>query len=66
MYKIIMCLFISAVVFAQNMTDEQGRKQGKWSQNHDNGQLRYEGIFVDDNPSGISLFFSFVPPTTGE
>ena len=58
MYKIIMCLFISALALAQNVTDEQGRKQGKWSQNHDNGQLRYEGSFVDDNPSGIFLYYT--------
>ena len=53
-----MCLLISLVSLAQNMTDVQGRKQGKWSQNHDNGQLRYEGIFVDDNPSGIFLYYT--------
>ena len=30
MYKIIICLFISVVALAQNVTDEQDRKQGKW------------------------------------
>ena len=53
-----MCLFISVVSLAQNMTDVQGRKQGKWSQNHDNGQLRYEGSFEDDNPTGIFLYYT--------
>ena len=58
MFKIIICLFISAFALAQNVTDEKGRKQGKWSQNHDNGQLRYEGSFVDGNPSGIFLYYT--------
>ena len=53
-----MFLFVSVVVLSQNVTDDQGRKQGKWSQNYDNGQLRYEGSFIDDNPSGIFLYYS--------
>ena len=58
MYKIIILLFVSNIAFAQNLIDEQARKQGKWSQNYDNGQLRYEGSFLDDNPTGIFLYYT--------
>ena len=62
MYKIIILLFVSNIAFAQNLIDEhknmQRQKQGKWSQNHDNGQLRYEGSFLDDNPTGIFLYYT--------
>ena len=58
MYKIIFFLLISAITFAQNITDDLGHKQGKWSQNYDNGQLRYEGSFIDDKPSGIFLYYN--------
>ena len=53
-----MFLFVSVAVLSQNVIDDQGRKQGKWSQNYDNGQLRYEGSFIDDNPSGIFLYYT--------
>ena len=37
---------------AQNATDAQGRKQGAWSKNWPNGQVRYKGQFKDDKPTG--------------
>ena len=58
MYKIIFFLLISIFSFAQNSTDELGRKQGKWSQKYDNGGLRYDGNFVDDKPTGIFLYYT--------
>ena len=58
MYKIIFFLLISISSFAQNSTDELGRKQGKWSQKYDNGGLRYDGNFVDDKPTGIFLYYT--------
>ena len=58
MYKIIFFLLLYVITFAQNSTDELGRKQGKWMQKHDNGNLRYEGTFLNDVPTGIFLYYN--------
>ena len=48
----ILLLFISSQLFAQNnITDEQGRKQGKWVKYKD-GIIFYKGAFKDDYPIG--------------
>lgn len=46
-------LFITTLAFSQNVTDEQGRKQGLWVRKYPNGNLMYEGTFVDDKPVGL-------------
>lgn len=35
-----------------NYTDIHGNKQGQWIQYHPNGNVRYEGFFIDDIPQG--------------
>lgn len=48
--------FIFTIVndsFSQNTTDENGLKQGKWEAYYSNGQLRYEGQFIDGKEVGI-------------
>jgi antitoxin component YwqK of YwqJK toxin-antitoxin module len=43
---------------AQNQTDNQGRKQGKWSKSYSNGQIQYEGMFKDDCEQGTFKYYS--------
>lgn len=35
-----------------NRTDKEGRKQGHWIKYYPNGNILYDGIFVNDQPSG--------------
>ena len=44
--------FISLSVFALNITDAQGLRQGQWRKLYPNGQPMYEGTFKDDKPVG--------------
>lgn len=41
-----------------NQTDKLGRRQGKWLDYHDNGQLRYTGQFKNNEPYGDFLYYS--------
>ena len=47
------------ILFSQNinMIDESGKKQGVWKKNFDNGNLKYNGFFINDNPSGIFNYY---------
>jgi hypothetical protein len=38
-----------------NKTDNQGRRQGKWIDFHDNGKIRYTGEFKNNEPIGEFL-----------
>jgi len=55
-YRIILSVFIIFsslnTLVGQNLTDDQGRKQGKWVKKYARGTVRYEGTFVDDKPVG--------------
>ena len=42
-----------------NKTDNQGRRQGKWIDFHDNGKTRYIGEFKNNEPIGEFLYYSF-------
>lgn len=53
----LIVLLTSAFAYAQNQTDSKGLKQGKWSKKHSNGQLRYEGEFVDNKEVGTFKFY---------
>ena len=35
-----------------NQTDKQGRKQGHWIKQYQNGNIMYDGFFKDDYPTG--------------
>ncbi len=35
-----------------NQTNAQGKKEGKWVQNHRNGKIKYEGVFKNGVPIG--------------
>ena len=50
-------LFTGSVLFAQNKVDEQGRKQGVWEKNRENGKVKYRGQFKDDIPYGKFKYY---------
>ena len=58
MYRFIIFLVLPIFSFSQNRVDEQGRKQGKWIQTHENGKVRYEGSFLNDKPNGLFLYYT--------
>lgn len=41
-----------------NKTDNLGRRQGKWVDYHENGQVRYKGQFKNNEPIGDFLYYS--------
>ena len=41
-----------------NKTDNLGRRQGKWVDYHENGQVRYRGQFKNNEPIGDFLYYS--------
>jgi len=49
-----------SVSVSQNITDQQGLKQGKWKKNYNYGGIRYEGQFKDDKPVEFGLVFPAV------
>ncbi len=54
---IVSCV-LSLTSFAQNETDAQGRKQGKWTKSYPNGKLQYEGQFKDDCEVGEFKYYN--------
>ncbi len=51
-FAIISFLAVSAMATCQNLTDQQGRKQGPWVKKYQNGNVEYEGTFTDNHPVG--------------
>lgn len=45
------------LIFAQNKTDDKGLKQGKWSEKDAQGNIKYEGTFKDNKPTGKFVFY---------
>ena len=45
------------VVFSQNITDKNGLKQGKWSNQYESGRLQYKGEFKDGIEVGLFTFY---------
>ena len=57
----LLTLLLSENIYAQNncnKTDKHGRRQGKWVDFHDNGQMRYKGQFKNNEPVGEFLYYS--------
>jgi antitoxin component YwqK of YwqJK toxin-antitoxin module len=50
--NLVFLLLITSLSYAQNVTDNQGRKQGTWKKVDENGKLKYEGQFKDNIPTG--------------
>lgn len=40
-----------------NNRDEQGRRQGPWQGTFPSGRIRYQGQFINDNPTGTFKYF---------
>ena len=54
----LLTLLLSENIYAQNnynKTDKHGRRQGKWIEYHNNGQIRYKGQFKNNEPVGEFL-----------
>jgi antitoxin component YwqK of YwqJK toxin-antitoxin module len=54
---ILIILTVTETAMAQNIpdlnkTDQMGQKQGAWVKTYPNGNIMYEGFFVDDHPVG--------------
>lgn len=57
----LLTLLLSENIYAQNnynKTDKHGRRQGKWIEYHNNGQIRYKGQFKNNEPVGEFLYYS--------
>jgi len=53
-FGIIVC---SNVLYGQNVSDEQGRKQGEWTVKDKQGRIQYKGQFHDDIPYGTFTYY---------
>ena len=54
-------ILFNVSLFAQNdvnKTDDMGRRQGKWIDYHQNGQIRYTGEFKNNEPIGEFIYYS--------
>ena len=45
------------LMVGQNVTDDQGRRQGEWSKKWENGVTRYKGQFLNDKPVGTFYYW---------
>ena len=53
-YILLLCgLFSFSTLCALNQIDKKGRKQGEWKKTYENGQVMYEGNFVNNQPTGV-------------
>ncbi|GEM_PF-120530 len=56
-FSILLLQFVNSSVFAQNKTDEQGRKQGHWIKTAKNGKKISEGNYKDNIP--VDTFYYY-------
>lgn len=57
-FSILFVSFLTPCISQEkNFTDEQGKKQGFWSKNFENGKTRYEGNFKDNLPTGLFKYW---------
>jgi antitoxin component YwqK of YwqJK toxin-antitoxin module len=54
---ILLSFFCTSLIVAQNLTDENGLKQGLWSKDYPWGSPRYEGAFEDSKEIGLFKFY---------
>lgn len=57
-YLLFSVFFWSSIVWAQNVTDSKGRKQGVWSKTYPKSNvLQYKGQFKDNIPFGTFTYY---------
>ena len=58
-FFLLILITLSISVNAQdiNQLNTNGKKQGIWKKNYDNGNLRYSGQFNNDIPIGIFYYY---------
>lgn len=54
----VFIVYSSHVVLGQNITDENGLKQGAWVQKDANGKVKYRGQFKDGKPVGKFKYYN--------
>ena len=54
---VLLALLSAGSLRAQNETDSQGRKQGKWVVRYSGGKIKYTGEYKDDQPVGWFEYF---------
>ena len=56
---LLFLMLVPSLGFTQtvNEVDANGLKQGVWEKTFDNGNLRYKGRFMNDNPHGIFMYY---------
>lgn len=60
-FLLSLLILFNISLFAQddvNKTDDLGRRQGKWIDYHQNGQIRYTGDFKNNEPIGEFIYYS--------
>ena len=60
MKKLLLFLFLFpffSISQTINKIDDYGMKQGVWSRNHKNGNVRYKGQFKDNKPQGLFYYY---------
>lgn len=58
---LLFLIMFNMSLFSQNdsnKTDNLGRRQGRWIDYHQNGQIRYTGEFKNNEPLGEFLYYS--------
>lgn len=54
----LILFFLTNALFAQNVVDKKGMRQGKWIKYYDNStSIQFEGEFLDDRPIGIFTYY---------
>ena len=56
-FSVLILVLSINFVFAQNITDKNGLKQGKWSKQYESGRLQYKGEFKDGIEVGLFVFY---------
>lgn len=50
-------IYSKGKIIGQGIVDSEGRRQGKWKEFYDSGELRSEGAYVDGQRKGVWVFY---------
>ncbi len=55
---LLICIFLTGIMFAQNKVDANGKKQGPWEKKYPKSLVsQYKGQFKDDKPVGTFTYY---------